>query len=224
MSSSDSETLSFFFDEAHDILHKWEKLCLNYIDHQCPFDSDELFRYAHNLKGSAKMVGLEEMGHFVHQIEDVINWIRSGSHKITKKHINFFLDGHAIIEDWICQLSENHTYTPNTSEFIKKLADLENYTKKKSTETNSSYNQTNYLKIKIDSDLNIYTLKQFMKNFTIDLQKDYEIIIASNKIDTAGVQYLISLKKTHKGKIKFIYENQSVLQFFDTLGIRGNLL
>ena len=65
---NDSEFISIFLEEAIEILEKWEFICLNLEKKPTPEGIKDLFRLAHNLKGSSRSVNLLEYGAFVHQI------------------------------------------------------------------------------------------------------------------------------------------------------------
>jgi len=49
---------------------------------------DSIFRVLHTLKSSAAAVGFDELGHFAHKAEDLIQQIRSGQRKISSKIVN----------------------------------------------------------------------------------------------------------------------------------------
>jgi len=129
----DPEIVAIFLEEATDILHNWEKECLTLeknIDHP---DFNGLFRCAHNIKGSAKSVGLESLGQFVHEVEDVINLLRNGEIKLIPKILEFLLDAQALLAKWVEELGKDVNYVPNTKSHSMKAVAIKDFAKKKTT-------------------------------------------------------------------------------------------
>ncbi len=52
---------------------------------------DKIFRLAHNLKGSAKAVGFDEMGAFTHELESYLLKLKEGKIKVTSPTVNLLL-------------------------------------------------------------------------------------------------------------------------------------
>ena len=130
----DPEIVAIFLEEATDILHNWEKECLTLeknIDHP---DFNGLFRCAHNIKGSAKSVGLESLGQFVHEVEDVINLLRNGEIKLIPKILEFLLDAQALLAKWVEELNKDVNYVPNTKSHSMKAVAIKDFAKKKTGE------------------------------------------------------------------------------------------
>jgi two-component system chemotaxis sensor kinase CheA len=117
----DKEIINFFADEALDIFEKWESLCLILEDHHNAENMNELFRYAHNLKGSSMSVGLDEFGAFVHKVEDLIVLIQSGKLKLTKDDVGLFLEAHSIMSKWLDDARTNPEVKPHYRPLIAKI-------------------------------------------------------------------------------------------------------
>ena len=81
-----------FLDEAGQSLSDTEQ-CFLALEAN-PKDADNLnliFRLAHNLKGSSKAVGFDEMGHFTHEFETFILKIKNNEMEATGDIVSFLL-------------------------------------------------------------------------------------------------------------------------------------
>ncbi len=70
--SMDPELLQCFIEESADLLTQWEAICLELEKAPSSDKWDALFRVAHNIKGTSRSVGLDDVGAFVHRVEDGI--------------------------------------------------------------------------------------------------------------------------------------------------------
>lgn len=77
MGGVNDEFLQIFLDEARDVLDDCERHCLKLQEGFSAAECDALFRSAHNLKGSARSVGLAAFASFIHAAEDIITLVRS---------------------------------------------------------------------------------------------------------------------------------------------------
>ena len=82
------EFILTFIEEAKDTLELWEKTCLELEKNPNPESIKNLFRFAHNLKGSSRSVNLNAFGTFIHKIEDLITLLRD--EKIPNKPLTAF--------------------------------------------------------------------------------------------------------------------------------------
>ncbi len=92
MDEFELELKTGFLEEAAQLLSEVES-CFLSLEIQ-PNDSsllDKIFRLAHNLKGSAKAVGFEEMGAFAHQFESLLLKVKNGEVKNTSALISLLL-------------------------------------------------------------------------------------------------------------------------------------
>jgi len=62
---------------------------------------NEIFRIFHSIKGSAGVVGFEEMAHFSHGVENVLDRVRNHEVSITKSLISLILDSVDIIKGFV---------------------------------------------------------------------------------------------------------------------------
>ena len=81
-----------FLEEAEQAINEVEQCFL--VLETNPNDGpvlDKIFRLAHNLKGSAKAVGFEEMGHFTHEFESFMLKLKNGELAVTKATVSLLL-------------------------------------------------------------------------------------------------------------------------------------
>lgn len=118
---NDADFLATFLDEADETLERWEAACLK-VEHSCsPAVLDELFRSAHNIKGSSKSVGLSEFGALVHKAEDLITKLKNGEIKPTPEVVAILLDCQKALSEWIVGLRSDRQFSPNTTDIRGRL-------------------------------------------------------------------------------------------------------
>ena len=101
---SQSEFLPTFLDEAQETLDEWEKICLEIEKDEHGANAENfnhLFRCAHNLKGSARSVGLLSVGGVIHEIENTITRLRTGELQFESSHLGFLLEAQKELYSWI---------------------------------------------------------------------------------------------------------------------------
>ncbi|RZA18350.1 MAG: hypothetical protein EOP10_21220 [Proteobacteria bacterium] len=108
-----NEFLQVFLEEAVDILSDWERHCLSLQAKNTPETLSALFRAAHNLKGSARSVGLGDFGKFIHKAEDLIVLLRDGRLIPDNTNIRALLDAHSVLSQWRDQLLIDDKYVPH---------------------------------------------------------------------------------------------------------------
>lgn len=107
-----SEFVQIFLDEALDILSEWERHCLAMQVNPNPASCDALFRSAHNLKGSARSVGLDAFGKLIHKAEDIITLVRAGTCSYTPAIHQLLLAVQSALVLWRDQLLIDTDYVP----------------------------------------------------------------------------------------------------------------
>jgi two-component system chemotaxis sensor kinase CheA len=120
----DYELLSCFLEEADDLLREWERCCLDLEVESALEGFDRLFRVAHNLKGSSRVVGLENLGQFVHRIEDLISQLVKGDVSYSPKIAEFLLDAQVSLQKWIAELKGASDYNHDTAALLQQLVQL----------------------------------------------------------------------------------------------------
>lgn len=115
MQDFDSEILFIFLDEASDSLTEWERCCFAL---QRGHDADavaQLFRCAHNMKGSARSVGLAELGEFIHAIEELILELKQGSLQPTPEVVTTLLRCEETLRFWLENLRTSRSFAIDAS-------------------------------------------------------------------------------------------------------------
>jgi two-component system, chemotaxis family, sensor kinase CheA len=107
MGMIDAEFLAIFLDEASEILERWEKACLSLEKEPSADVINQIFRAAHNLKGSARSVGLEALGEFVHKIEDFITRLKNQEVQVNSETVGLILESQRELYEWIVALRDN---------------------------------------------------------------------------------------------------------------------
>ncbi|RDB36350.1 MAG: hypothetical protein DCC88_05560 [Spirobacillus cienkowskii] len=102
-----------FLEEAKETLEKWEKTCLEIEKNPNQEEFTTLFRYAHNLKGSAKSVNLNNFASFIHKVEDFITLLRDGKKQFKNEYVSLFLKCHAFMEYWCTKLESDTNFIPS---------------------------------------------------------------------------------------------------------------
>ena len=85
--------LQAFFEEAAELLADFEAGLLRL--EESPDDAEllnRIFRSAHTLKGNSSMLGLEEIAHFTHVLEDLLDQLRKGLRAVTRPVVDALLD------------------------------------------------------------------------------------------------------------------------------------
>ena len=104
----DEQFVSVFLEEAGDMLADWER---HTVALQKGVDGpklDALFRSAHNLKGSARSVGLEGFAHLVHAAEDAINLLRDDHELFRPEFVMILLATQQVLVEWRQALLANY--------------------------------------------------------------------------------------------------------------------
>ena len=71
-----------FLEEASQLLTDAEKCFLSLeSDPNNSAITDQLFRLAHNLKGSGKAVGFSDLGNFTHKLESFLLKVKNENHR-----------------------------------------------------------------------------------------------------------------------------------------------
>jgi two-component system chemotaxis sensor kinase CheA len=107
-----SEFIEIFLEEAQDLLVEWERICMRMQDGATQADCDALFRSAHNLKGSARSVGLASFAGLIHRAEDVISLVRADLMRCTPQIVKALLDTQSALEEWRVRLQVDTAAPP----------------------------------------------------------------------------------------------------------------
>lgn len=89
----DEELLSTFITEAKEQIERLVFILLQ-IEQQPSRQSsfiDEVFRLAHNLKGSSGIAGLNELKETMHEVENLFDIVRNGNYQLTEDDVDLLL-------------------------------------------------------------------------------------------------------------------------------------
>ena len=106
------EFVQIFLEECGDILADWERHCLGLEQSPTPERLSALFRAAHNLKGSARSVGLNEFAKLIHKAEDLITLLRDGHVHPDKNIVAALLSAQSLLLSWSEELRRNTAFVP----------------------------------------------------------------------------------------------------------------
>ena len=123
MAEKDQELINFFIDEAMDLVSEWERICLQLETDSSQENFNALFRIAHNIKGSSRAVGLDEVGEFIHKVEDVIVSVRDQKAPFNSEVLSMLLASQTILSDWFNGLKVDANYVVELTEFYAKFFD-----------------------------------------------------------------------------------------------------
>lgn len=108
MDDFEREIKSDFLLEAKDLLSNTEQCFLNL--ERCSDDPDNinnLFRLAHNLKGSSGAVGFTELAEFTHRLESLLLALKEKKIPVTKSIVDLLLRSNDYLTETIDLLQEN---------------------------------------------------------------------------------------------------------------------
>ena len=237
----ESDMMAFFLEDVLDMLQTWESECLALEKDSSNPDFNELFRIAHNIKGSSKMVDLGKFGDFIHRVEDVIDLLRKKQINFNLTHVELFLDVHSFVESWLEGLSRDKTFFPVNTGLEQRISAIKGTANIKSSTLESSNNKTSppnptdlgdnmtkeqgdAMEFIINKNLTIANMSEIMQENKFEKGKTYTVVIESEVLDTAGIQYLISLKKTKGLQVNFKITKRESLDTLARLGLEGMVL
>ncbi len=139
-----NEILNIFQQESAEIISSMDEKLL--ILENNPNDSEiamQLFRDAHSLKGSARMLGFDTIQDILHKIEDVIGLVKENKLTMTSDIADFVSECLEFVLNLINKTVENKTeyIDLRSSEYIKKLIEIAN--KQEKFEKKSPKNEEN---------------------------------------------------------------------------------
>ncbi len=134
-----NEILNIFQQESTEIIASMDsKLLAIEKDSTNSELAMQLFRDAHSLKGSARMLGFEDIQDIAHKIEDIISLIRENKLKITANITDTISECLSFISDLINKtVAQKKEYkSPDINKYIEKLTSIAN-----NTNNNQAYQQ-----------------------------------------------------------------------------------
>lgn len=122
--SDNTELLLIFLEDARDGLSEWEKVCLKLTLADEPSALGPILRCAHNLKGGAGLIGLQDLHERLHRFEDHLSAMRDQKLKFTPEIIDLLLKLEHFFRDWIERLPKNASYNPDSTALEAALTQL----------------------------------------------------------------------------------------------------
>jgi two-component system, chemotaxis family, sensor kinase CheA len=115
-----------FLTEAANIIEQFEQVLLKLEgDFTSPqADLNELFRHAHNLKGSAQLVGYGDFSKLAHRVEDALFALKEGTAKLDGAAISLLLKCLDTFAKMRAELWENLSAAFNNDDLIGELGSL----------------------------------------------------------------------------------------------------
>lgn len=114
-----------FLQEATDLLGQTEASFLDLErDPSNKTLLDTIFRFAHNLKGTSRAVGLGQVAEFTHRAENVLLKLKEGSVPVTEKVVSVLLKFNDQVQVMVAGLSENLDSTFDCENLMLELDDI----------------------------------------------------------------------------------------------------
>jgi len=117
-----SDLLAVFLEEAEEQLQRLDDGFLSL--EKDPGNQEilkEVFRAAHTLKGSSATMGYTEIAELTHAMENLLDFLRSGSALVTLEGVNLLLGGTDVLRALIGQVSRGEPLEADTEELVSGL-------------------------------------------------------------------------------------------------------
>jgi len=114
-----------FIEEAYELLANIEQAFLKLEDNQDDKELiDEIFRFAHNLKGTSRAVGFGVITEFTHELESLILKIKKGDIPVNDDVVSVLLESNDHIILMVDGLKEDFTSTFDSQGLVGKITAL----------------------------------------------------------------------------------------------------
>lgn len=207
-----NELFESFYNEVKEALVHWEECCMKLEEKYSRELIESLFRFAHNIKGTAKMFDFEAFGSFVHRVEDLIVALKEGDILPGPEIIDCLFESCSVMGDWLEKMVESPEVTVDTKHLFTKI-DVMLPGKSKTLKSNGE--RLNSEKLTVDSPLVVNNIPELLK--TIQDSTPHTVFIKSKDIDTAGYQLLAALVKD---KISIEVESGELLKDIHLIGVK----
>ena len=119
---NNEELLKDFFAEAEQQVEQLESNVLVIENDPRNHEAiDEIFRAAHTLKGGSATVEMNELSHFTHSVEDVLDEIRSDRVQIDEDVVDLLLTSIDVIKAMLEARQNGSVYEEDISSVLNKL-------------------------------------------------------------------------------------------------------
>ncbi len=190
--------LNTFLEEATEILDKWELICLNLEKEPTSEGIKDLFRLAHNLKGSSRSVKLLAYGSFVHQVEDLITQLQKNVKEIDHEVITLLFEVQNILLNWTKNLAVTPTFEPDLINIQRKL---------------KTYTESKNIHKKQDSDFELFSTATAEKqNFGIFSEENTPVDLKNSVQSNIAVEHKLQASKEESIRISLKKIDQIISQ------------
>ncbi len=121
MDAFEKELKISFLQEADQTLDESERYFLNLEKNVDDASIEEIFRLAHNLKGSASAVGFSELSQFMHEFESFLMKIKKKEVKVKTMTVNLLLSCNDRIRKWVAILSRDFEAKLDKDDLIQQM-------------------------------------------------------------------------------------------------------
>lgn len=122
LDANNEELLKDFFSEAEQQVETLESNILVIENDPSNHDAiDEIFRAAHTLKGGSATVEMTELATFCHEVEDLLDALRSGSVSVSEPIVDVLLSAIDTIKAMLEARSSGTVYDADTDSIVKKI-------------------------------------------------------------------------------------------------------
>lgn len=114
-----------FLSESQEYLNNISKCLVKLEEDPADLDSlNEIFRCFHTLKGMSATMGFDKLARLSHQMEDLLDDLRSKRRKVTSEIIDNLFSGVDIIEQLVKEIRLNQESTVDISAYLKDLKNI----------------------------------------------------------------------------------------------------
>jgi len=118
----DNDLLEAFFEDVRDVLEEWVRLALKLTPQDGASGYTAILRCAHNLKGSAGLIGLGTLHVAMHSIEDALVHLRDQSRAPDQAVVAALLETEKLLQRWVQTLKADPNHTEDTGPLLKRWA------------------------------------------------------------------------------------------------------
>ncbi len=122
LDANNEELLKDYFSEAEQMVDNLESNILAIENDPTNHDAiDEIFRAAHTLKGNSATVEFNEISHFAHTMEDLLDEVRSDRVKVTEDVVDTLLNALDVIKAMLESRQNGSVYGENVDDIVNKI-------------------------------------------------------------------------------------------------------
>jgi two-component system chemotaxis sensor kinase CheA len=119
MDDFEKELMLDFFAEANQLIDSTEQALLKLEKQKNNADLvNEIFRFTHTLKGSARAVGMGEVALFTHEIENLIMQLQNGKLSVSSNLVTLLLECNDHARLMIEGLTDDHDAKFNSTKLL----------------------------------------------------------------------------------------------------------